>query len=212
LEIDPGYAAAHYNLGNAFLQSGRLEEAVGHFKKALEIDPNDVRAHNNLGAVLLQLGRIDEAVVHLNKAIEIDPTNAQAHNNAGNTFLRIGKIDEAVAHYNRALEIDPGNINAANNLAWLLATSPDAGVRNGARAVELAERADQHTGSNNPVIIATLAAAYAEAGRFPDALKAARRALQLATDANNTALADAVRAQIKLYESKSPSRESSPSR
>jgi tetratricopeptide (TPR) repeat protein len=212
LEINPEYAAARYNLANAFLQSGRLDEAVSQFKRALDIDPTNAGAHNNLGAVLLQLGKVDEAVVHLNKALEIDPNNAQAHNNAGNTFLRMGKINEAVAHYDRALEIDPGNINAANNLAWLFATSSDAGVRNGAKAVELAERADQLTGHKNAIIIATLAAAYAEAGRFPEALTAARRALQLATDAGNTALADAVRAQIKLYESKSPSRETSPTR
>jgi tetratricopeptide (TPR) repeat protein len=212
LQINPTYAAAHYNLGNAFLQSGKLNDAVAHFEKALEIDPNDIRAHNNLGAVYLQLGKVDQAIAHLDRAIAIDPNNGQAHNNAGNAFLRTGKIDDAISHYNKALEVDPRNINAANNLAWLLATSPDARIRNGVKAVELAERADELTGHDNAIIIATLAAAYAEAGRFPDAVKAAQRALPLATVAENAALAEAVRAQIKLYESKSPSREGSPSR
>jgi hypothetical protein len=93
------------------------------------------------------------------------------------------------------MEINPLNVEAQNNMALVLATSPETRVRNGTKAVELAERADVLTGNANASISATLAAAYAEAGQFPNAITTAKRALQLATDQGNTALADAIRAQ-----------------
>src|SRR6266576_6159630 len=92
------------------------------------------------------------------------------------------------------------------NMVLVLATFPEARVRNGTKAVELAERADHLTGNSNASISATLAAAYAEAGQFPNAITTAKRALQLATDQGNTALADAIRAQIRLYQSGFPYR------
>jgi protein O-mannosyl-transferase len=207
LAIDPTYPEAHNNLGNTLLQMGRVDEAIAHYNKAVEIDPKYVEAHNNLGAVFLQIGRREESLAHLQKALEIDPENGEAHNNLGNTFLRIGRVDEAIAHYSKALEINPLNVNAQNNMAWLLATSPEARLRNGPKAVELAERADHLAGNQSPVIGATLAAAYAETGRFSDAVKTARRALQLATGQGNRILADAIREQIELYQSGSPSRD-----
>jgi Flp pilus assembly protein TadD len=81
----------------------------------------------------------------LQKALELDPKSGEAHNNLGNTLLRMGRIAKAVAELKKALEIGPNNVNAQNNLAWILATSPEASTRNGAKAVELAERADHLT-------------------------------------------------------------------
>jgi tetratricopeptide (TPR) repeat protein len=210
LEIYPTYPEAHNNIGNTLLQMGRVDEAVAHYNTAVEIDPRYVEAHNNLGAILLQLGKVEESLAHLEKAVATDPENGDVHNNLANTLLRLGRVNEAIAHYNKALELTPLNANAQNNLAWLLATSPENRLRDGPRAVELAERADQLTGNRNPVIGATLAAAYAEARRFPEAIKAAERALDLAIATGNKALADAITAQIELYRSGSPSREQVP--
>ncbi len=80
-------------------------------------------------------------------------------------------------------------------------------TRDGAKAVRLAERADALTHGGSPVISATLAAAYAEAGRFGDAIKAAQRAQQLATEQGQTARANSIRGQIELYQSGQPFRE-----
>jgi protein O-mannosyl-transferase len=115
-------------------------------------------------------------------------------------------VSEAPAHLKKAMEINPLNVEAQNNMALVLATFPERRVRNGTKAVELAERADHLTGNANASISATLAAAYAEAGRFPNAIKTAERALQLAADQGNTALAEAIRAQIRLYQSGFPYR------
>lgn len=207
LAIDPHYAEAENNLGNTLLQIGKLDEAATHYGKAVEIDSHYAEAYNNLGAVFLQMGRPEESLADLEKALKLDPASPPAHNNMGNTLLRLGRPGDALAQYDQAVTLDPDNVNALNNLAWLLATSPEASLRNGIRAVELAGHADKVTGGKNATIVATLAAAYAEAGRFPDAVKAARRALDMAIASDQNALADLIRAQIALYESGSPSRD-----
>jgi tetratricopeptide (TPR) repeat protein len=208
LQLDANNAEAHNNLGNTLVQMDRVDEAATHYGKAVEIDPSYAQAHNNLGALFLQTGHLEESVTHLQKALALEPDSADAHNNLANTLMRMGKIDEALSHYNTALELRPSDINAQNNLAWLLATFPDARIRNGPRAIQLAEHADIAAGGTNPVIAATLSAAYAETGRFPEAVKTARHALELARASGNTNLAEAIKAQIALYDAGIPSRES----
>jgi tetratricopeptide (TPR) repeat protein len=207
LQINPKLALARCNLGVAFLQSGgRVHEAVGHFQEALKIEPDFAKAHYNLGVALLQIGRINEAVSHHNKAVVINPNCVEAHNNLGTALVQLGQVSDALAHSQRAMEINPLNVEAQNNMALVLATFPEARVRNGTKAVELAERADHLTGNANASVSATMAAAYAEAGRFPNAVTTAERALQLAHNQGNRALADAIRAQFRLYQSGFPYR------
>jgi protein O-mannosyl-transferase len=149
----------------------------------------------------LEVGRIDESLTHLQTAVEIEPKYADAHYNLGNTYLQMGQAKEALSHYHRALEIDPNDTQTLNNMAWILATWPDALTRDGAKAVKLAEHADALTRGASPMISATLAAAYAEAGRFAEAVKAGQRALQLATAEGNAPRADSIRTQIETYQS-----------
>jgi protein O-mannosyl-transferase len=204
--IRPNEAIAHTDLGNTFHQEGRTNEAIAEYQKALQIDPNQADVHSNLGVVLLEMGRVDDSIAQLQKALEINPNYADAHYNLGNSLLQIGRVEEALAQYNKTFEIDPNNVEARNNMAWVLATWPETRIRDGNRAVEVAERADALTKSMNPVISATLGAAYAEAGRFPDALRTAERALKIATGQGNAALTNSIRAQIELYQSGSPFR------
>ena len=194
-------AAAQTNLGQAYFEKGAIDKAITHYQSALQIDDNQVLAHSALGLALLEAGRPDESVTHLRKALEIDPNFADAHYNLGNTFLQMGRANEAIAQYYQTLEINPHDIETLNNTAWVLATWPEAEVRDGTRAVELAERADSFTHGESPVISATLAASYAEAGRAADAVKSAKRALRLATALGDAARADSIRAQIALYQS-----------
>jgi Flp pilus assembly protein TadD len=204
LEIKPDHAETHYNLGTALLQKGNVDEAIVHFQKALEIKPDHAEVHNNLGTALLRKGSMDEAIVHFQKALEIKPGYAEAHYNLGNALLRKGSMDEAISHYQKALEINPDYAEAQNNLARVLATSPRASLRNGNQAVMLAQQANRLTGGENPIILSTLAAAYAEAGRFPEAVETAQRALQLAGTQSNPTLADDIRSQMKLYQTGLP--------
>jgi len=191
-------SVAHSNLGAELLESGQVNEAIAHLQKALEIQPLDADAHNNLGNALLLANRVDEAIPHYRSALEIRPDFGSAHANLGRALLKNGQVDEAISHYEKALELQPENPGFQNALAWVLATCPKAASRNGAKAVELARQAYRLTG-DDPAILRTLAAAYAQAGRFPEAVDAARRALEL-TEPKNTALAGAIRREIGLYE------------
>ena len=109
------------------------------------------------------------------------PSPAEAEGEVAAKLSGRGDFAGAIARYRRALEIDPNLVEALNNLAWLLATCPEASLRNGAEAVQLAERACQITDYHRTIMVGTLAAAYAEAGRFPDAVATAQKACDLAT-------------------------------
>jgi protein O-mannosyl-transferase len=204
LAIKPDYAEAHNNLGNVLIQQERVEEAIAQFQTALAIKPDYADAQNNLGSAFFQQGRLDEAVAHYQKALAIQPDDAEVHDHLGNALLQQGRTAEALSHYQKALTVKPDNAAVQNKLAWVLATSPQASLRNGNQAVGLAQRANQLTGGDNPVILCTLAAACAEAGRFPEAVATAQRALPLAEAQSNQALADDLRYEMKLYQARLP--------
>ena len=208
LEIKPDYAEAHFNLAVAFADRGQVAEAITHYLMALEIKPDYARAHYNLGVVLAGRERFDEAISHLQKALEIKPDYADAHFNLGNALASRGRFDAAIGHYRKALEIKPDYANACNNLAWLRATCPEASVRNGSEAVALAQQAVQLLGRANAACLDTLAAAYAEAGRFAEAMQTAHKALDLARQQNKQGLAESIQAKIQLYAAGIPFHES----
>ncbi len=208
--IKPDYARAHHNLATLLMAQGRPAEAGDHYRQVLQVAPNDADAHYGLGNALVGLGRLDEAMTHYRKVLEIQPDNPMVHNTLGVIAAAGGRFDEALAHYQQARKIKPGDIYAHCHLAWLRATCPQASLRNGAEAIEYAQRANQLCGGGQPNVLDALAAAYAEAGRFPEALTAARRALDLATRQNSAALADNIRAHIALYEAGRPCRQPLP--
>jgi tetratricopeptide (TPR) repeat protein len=203
-----GSALVHNNLGNALVRKKLVDEAITHYEKAVELRPDYADGHYNLGSALLQEGRIDEAIAHWQKTLSIQPNDAEAHTTLGDALLRKGEIGQAIAQYQAALEFSPHSILTLNNLAWALSTCPDASLRNGAKAIELAQKADQLAGGQNPIFIRTLAAAYAENGRFTDAIETAQRALQLATAQDNFALASKLEKDLDLYRTNSPLRHS----
>jgi len=106
--------------------------------------------------------------------------------------------------YAHMLNVNPNDVVLLNDAAWLLATSPNANVRNGDTAVKLAGKAAELTGGQEPTILSTLAAAYAEAGRFSDAVKTASAAADLALRLGKRPLAESIAAKIPLYKAGSP--------
>jgi Flp pilus assembly protein TadD len=119
-------------------------------------------------------------------------------------------VKEAINHYGQALEIAPQDVLARNNLAWILATSSDASIRNGVKAVVLAEQAVQLSGGKNANFFRTLAASYAESGRFSEAVAAAQQSMEMATAQDNPGLVKALGREIALYQAGAPLRETSP--
>ena len=205
--ILPGDVSAHNNFGNALLSKGRLADAIAHYRKALEIQPDFSQAHNNLGWGLVRMGRLDEAIAHFRRALEVQPNYANAHNNLGFALLRKGQVREGLAHCQTALGLQPDDPDTLCNLAWVLATWPEPSARNGARAIELAEHANQLSAGRDPEILRILAAAYAEGGRFAEARMATQHGLQLADARSDAELANALRSQIKLYQAGLPVRD-----
>ncbi len=199
IRIKPDYIIALNNLGLALAAQGRFDEAIENYRTALKISPYDYDALNDLGIALTARGQPDEAIKDFQKAVLIEPKNADCHLNWGTALEQLGRTSEAVIQYREALKLNPNLMAALNNLAWILATSPDDELRNGAEAVRLAERACELTQYHEPLFIGTLAAAYAEAGRFPEAVTTAEKAEQLATSAGLTAVAEKNRQLLELY-------------
>ena len=187
-------------------QVGYWRDSELLWSHAIAVTKDNAFAHASLADLLLRRGRIDEAIDHCHETLKINPRDADAHNNLGLALLQKGNEKDAAAEFEESLEIDPNQMNAAPNLAWILATSPDASTRNGARAVELAERVAQHAGHPNAIVLRTLAAAYAEAGRFPDAINAAEAASELAKAQGNAGLAEDLQRAISNYQNGLPIR------
>ncbi len=207
LQADPNSAQAHANYGLALADMGKLEDALAHLGKALAIEPNNAQVHNTLGLVLASAGRPDEAIGHFQKALEIQPNYSEAHYNLGATLYYLkGNVPEAMAQWHQVLKADPNQIVVLNQMALILAASSNPAFRNGPEAVVLAERAARLSGGREPQILDTLAAAYAEAGRFAEAVDTARNARTLALQQGQQPLADALSARLGLYEAKTPLR------
>jgi tetratricopeptide (TPR) repeat protein len=204
IQINPNFSEALENLGVALAATGRFDEAIENFRKAIRLNPNSSSAPNNLGIALAAQGRFDEAIENYYQAIQLNPNSFMALNNLGIALAATGRFDEAIKNYRQAIQLNPNYFTALNNLAWTLATSPDDKLRNGAGAVRLAERACELTHYGKPLFIGTLAAAYAEAGRFPEAVATAEKAEQLATNAGLTAVAAKNRQLLELYRAGKP--------
>jgi Flp pilus assembly protein TadD len=209
LKYSPENASTHSDLGIALFRMGQVDEAIVQFQKAVALQPEAPEGHSNLGNALVRKGQMEEAIIELRKAVKIQSSDAVVQNTLASLLLQRGQLDEAITHYQAAIEAQPANPYYLNNLAWVLATSPQAAVRNGARAVELAQEAERLSGGKNPSILGTLAAAYAEAGRLAQAVATAQRALELATAQTNIAELNPLRAQSKLYRAGSPFRDTS---
>jgi len=204
LEIEPDNLETHGYLGDALVAAGRREEAIAQFRGVLKIDPNNVAGHYSLGDGLASVGRLDEAMAQYRKVLEIQPRCAEAHANLGNVLAGRGQFAAATPHLRQAVELQPNNVDFQKNWAWLLATCPEASLRNGVEAIEHAQQANQLCGGSRADVLDVLAAAYAEAGWFPQALATARNAMELATRQNDRALADALRARMAGYEAGKP--------
>lgn len=214
LARDPGLADAHNNLADIFIQQGRLNEAVEQYLLTVKREPNRAVAQNNLGNALLQQKQPDQAVIHFAKAVEVQPNNEVFHCNLGIALAQCRRFADAAQQFQAAIQLRPNYSDAALNLtrlAWILATSPTPSIRDGKLAIQLAEQV-QALSNTDLLNSMALAAAYAEAGRFSDAISLAHKTIQLAEEQKNSAIENAVEAQLKFYEAGSPFRDTPASR
>src|SRR6267378_2161587 len=213
-KLDPHYnmgtAFVEMNLGDALARKGQPDEAMAHFEQAIKLQPDYAEAYYNRGNVLYAKGRIDEAMADFEKTLQIQPSDADAHTGLGNALLRKGALKEAMAQYSEAMSLAPNDPHSRSNTAWVLATSTDTSLRDGAKAVELAQQAISLTGGREPLFFRTLAAAYAETGRFSDAIGVIQQGVAIARMQGKTGLANLLEEDALLYRGQVPLRRTSP--
>jgi protein O-mannosyl-transferase len=207
LKYKSDYPEAHGNLGVALASKGKLDEAIQHYDEAIHFKPNYAEAHNNLADALIKQGKMEEAKPHCLAAIQANPFYAEAHFHFGQVLASEGDSTNAIAHWRVAIQLKPNFASALNSLAWALATDKHDSLRNGNEAVLLAERASKAMDDKAPEVLDTLAAAYAEAGRFPKAVETIQKAIDLASAMGVEKMADEFRTRLILYKSDHPYRE-----
>jgi tetratricopeptide (TPR) repeat protein len=176
IEVTANNPVAHYNLGHAMAKQGNLNEAIGHYSKALQGDPNLKQAHNNLGVALYKQGKVDEAITHFNEALRIAPDYAEAHYSLGMTLAEEGKLQEAISYYSRALQARPNYAEVYNDLGVALARQGklDEAISHHSKALQI--RPDYPEAYND------LGIALARQGKSDEAISYYSRALQIKPD------------------------------
>jgi tetratricopeptide (TPR) repeat protein len=204
LEVTKDNYVAHHCLANTLREQGKIKQAFEHYYKALQVGKNFTPAYISLGAALIDTEKTDEAIGYLTKAIQLDPKSAMAHRELGRAMAQMGKINEAIALFEKAHRLEPDWVSPINALAWRLATHNDDKIRNPTKAVRLAKRACELTNHESPGILDTLAAAYAAAGRFSQAIETAEKALELCQSSEQNTLKEEIKNRLVLYKAGKP--------
>jgi tetratricopeptide (TPR) repeat protein len=207
IKLAPDFAEVHNNVGILLLQQGKAPQAITQLREAVRLNPASRDSEYNLALALNRQQGWAEAASLFAKTVDGANPDANAHYEYGLALAHLGKTPAARSEYAQALLLQPEFMPAMDGLAWILATSPKPELRNGEQAVALAERACFLTQRKDADKLKTLAAAYAEAGRFGEAVQTVQEATDKATTAGNTALASHCRLMLEGFKKNSPWRE-----
>jgi Flp pilus assembly protein TadD len=184
------------NLGTALAEKGAMEEALVHFRKAVDLNPDNASAQVNLGnALAVKTDQRDEALIHLRKGVDMQPGSPSGQNDLGIVLARLGILDEAATHIQKAVELSPNSADYRYNLGRVFAAKGEF-----ADAQSQFEEAAKLTHQKQPAILQMLAAMYSETGRYADAISTAQRALAVAREQHDDALAASVEANLTRYQ------------
>jgi tetratricopeptide (TPR) repeat protein len=200
--LRPDHADMHYNLALTLLEQDQTDEALARFRQALEIDPEHVQARFGLGAELVALGRFDQGIPYLREVVRVVPDDAGTRYLLGRALVMTGQIGLGLARMQEAVRLDPDEPTVLNDVAWILATFE--AHRRPEEAVRLAERAAELTNHEIAEMLDTLAAAYAAAGRFDQAVATGEAALDKATADGNIELWQALARRLAMYRQDKP--------
>lgn len=208
IRLRPDDVTAEYDLATTLAKQGDLDSARSHFERTLQLSPNSFMAHESLAELLGEQEKFIEAIPEFEAATRLySSADPDFHTRFAGALAHVGRISEAIDQYQLALKLDPQEEDAMDGLAWILATNPDDKIRNGAEAVRLAEHARDIAGGTVPKFFVTLAAAYAEAGRFDDAIAVAKKAEQLSTAAGDKNLTEKSKQMTELFATHHPFRD-----
>lgn len=188
-------------LGFRLATEGNQQEAIDAFREVVQIRPEYGAGHYKLGLALRDAGQARAAVEPLRRAAELEPNEKRIHITLANVLISVGQPIPAVRHFRAALRVDPDWLPALNGLAWLQATNP--AVLDPGEAVRIALHAAELTGKRDPSVLDVLAAAYAAAGRYPEAVNVAEAAEEIALR-RQPILAEQIRERLILYRAGKP--------
>ena len=199
--------AAHSGLAVLLEKQGRIQEAYSEYQIPVRMDPDNAIARYDLANFLFQHGDPEQSGEQYRKALALDPKLSEAHNNFAAFLLQQGNVSEALIHFQSSADLEPGNPSFIKNLAWVLSTASRDNLRDGKKGLQLALKINRQTEGKDPLILRTLAAAYAETGDYTKALETAHRALALAQQQGNKELSENLRTEIAFYEAGKPCRD-----
>ncbi|GAB4159624.1 MAG: hypothetical protein Tsb009_36920 [Planctomycetaceae bacterium] len=203
IHLSSNYPEFFVNRGIVWGKKGKLTKAIKDFNEALRVNPNSATAYYNLGKTWYLQEKYDKAIKYLSKAIELKPDYVDAFGMRGVSFNKKGDYAKAINDYNKAINLAPEKFHSFGNRAWLRATCPDPKIRDGKLAIADATKACQLSNWKNHTAFGILAAAYAEAGQFKDAVIWQTKALKLAPKSELIKY----KSRLKLYRSNQPYRE-----
>jgi Flp pilus assembly protein TadD len=192
--------------GDEGLKNDCITTQIESMEQRLSSGQNTASLHLHLGALYGELGLPGDAFRHFTEAAKEEPQNAHVHHNQAIFFSKQGRTKEAIQQYLETLRLDPYYLDASNNLAWVFATHENPMFRNGDKAVQLSEQACQLDGRRDPFLLDTLAAAYAEVGRFEEARLTALEAIDRAKLTGFDHLVGDIERRLRLYQSGQPYR------
>jgi tetratricopeptide (TPR) repeat protein len=208
VEVGPEYPLAYQYLADWYLQLGRYDEAIDAARAGLAVSPYLAALHHTLGLAWAGKGDLGTGANQLANAVRLRPRWVGARLDLARALLRSGQGPRGLRQLEEASRLWPDSTEVLNQLAWALATNPDPAVRDAQKAVRLAEQGCALAEGKDARLLSTLAAAYAEASRFPEAIDAVQRAIALAqTEPSGRALLALDEEMLKCFQSGHPYRQ-----
>ena len=202
--LQPDFVEAYFKRGTLYVKLQDFNAAVDDFSEVLRLKPDYAPAYKKRGLAYLQAGLFEQSLRDLSKALKLLPQDEAIYNNRGMAYAALNNFAFAMSDYKQAIDINHEAPQVYNNLAWLLATCPEPRHRNGEQALNYAKQACELSQWSYFGALDTLAAAYAEVGRFNDAVKWQKRSIEYAPDA----IKEELRSRLALYETGKPYRQS----
>lgn len=207
LQLNTNSVKANYFMGVSLASHHRYAEAKPFLLQAIALAPDEFYFRQRVALIMAKQDDLTSAIEQFSEILRRNPNDGFALYNLGTLYARLGRWEEAISLLNRSLQIDRDSIETLRSLAWILATAESSSHRNGRLAVQYAERAVELSKEPDAYALDTLGAAYAEAGRFPDAVATARKALELAEQQKRHKLVAELRTRLQKYESGCPYRQ-----
>jgi len=208
IRLDPNMALAYYYRGASYQQKSEYYKALVDYNRALHFDPQSTDALRGRADVYYFTHQNRLAIEDYTAFIAAIPKSSIAYLRRAGCHFDLKEYQQSVADYEKAIGLDPNLLEAYNGLAWMMATSPSAEIRNGLKAVGYGEKALSLAGQKEKFLcMDTLAAAYAEAGRFTDAVATQAKVIALIPKDYGEKEVAQFKARLQAYKNNKPWRE-----